>query len=251
MKNVYVILVEPVYKGNVGAIARMMHNFECQNLRIVGSIPQKEDYYLAVHSEDILQKALIFDNLENAIADLDKTIALSRRKGSKKKTDLISTELSSYTKNLSDLRIGLVFGRETFGLTDSEAELCDLRCYIEANKDFPSLNLAQAATVILYEMYKNYNMIDDETLLKKFEKLQLPANKEILDDSISYAIDILESIDCLKDDEDKQNINTILKDLLYKSNATYQMTYDFKKLFNRIHLSFYGKGKGFKQNEIK
>ncbi|MCK9329896.1 MAG: RNA methyltransferase [Candidatus Cloacimonetes bacterium] len=250
MKNIYVILVEPVYKGNVGAIARLMHNFECDNLRIVGSIPQKEDYYLAVHSEDILDKVVLFENLENAIVDMDRTIALSRRKGSKKITDLVSTQLVEYLKDSKNLKIGLIFGRETYGLADSEAELCDLRCYIDANNSFPSLNLAQAVTVILYEIYNAYKLRENIEI-KKYEENQQPAPKESIIDSVDYVIDVLKGINIFKNQEDIANIQDFFKHIFYKANATKQMTIDLKKIFNRIHLSFYGKGKGYKHNEDK
>ncbi|HCX59785.1 MAG TPA: tRNA methyltransferase, partial [Candidatus Cloacimonas sp.] len=38
-----IILVEPIYAGNVGAVARIMNNFCFTDLRIVGAVPQKND----------------------------------------------------------------------------------------------------------------------------------------------------------------------------------------------------------------
>jgi len=55
--NLYVVLVEPQYRGNVGAVARVMNNFGFLNLRLVGAIPEREDHVIAVHSEDILDNA--------------------------------------------------------------------------------------------------------------------------------------------------------------------------------------------------
>ena len=74
-----IILTEPIYAGNVGAVARIMNNFCFTDLRIVGSIPQKNDFYLAMHSEHILEDAHIFPSLAEAVKDLDRVIAFSRR----------------------------------------------------------------------------------------------------------------------------------------------------------------------------
>lgn len=239
MDNIYVILVEPVYKGNVGSVARIMNNFGYCKLRIVGSIPSKEDQIIAVHSNSILEQAEIFDSLASAVSDLDRTIALSRRKGNKKKVDLNPLQLGKYVNELSEsnLKLGLVFGRETFGLTDHEAEQCDLRCYIPANEEFPSLNLAQAVAVILYEIY---------SFSWKTESINQAAEKDLIKHSVEYSLEILNSISFFKNDDDRKSVSDYFYSLLLRSNATKQITLDFKKVFNRIHLCFHGKGKGYK-----
>jgi len=239
MNNIHVILVEPVYKGNIGSVARIMNNFEFCNLRIVGKIPEKEDFVIGVHSEDILQSAVIFDSFPKAIKDMDRVIAVSRRQGAKKLVDFNPKQLAEYVNTSEKLKIGLVFGRETFGLTDEEADLCDLRCYIKANDNFPSLNLAQAAGVILYEIY---------SITETRQKQTSTSKKALIQSSIDYSIDVLESISIFKTDDDKNKIKDYLHTLLYRSNATKQMTTDLKKLFNRIHKAFHGKGMGWKGN---
>lgn len=88
LNNIYIILVEPIYAGNVGAVARIINNFCIPHLRIVGSIPHKNDFYLAMHSEHIIENAPIFDTLAEAIADLDRVIAFSRRVGKLKPVDM-------------------------------------------------------------------------------------------------------------------------------------------------------------------
>ena len=149
---IHVILVEPVYEGNVGAVARIMHNFGFSGLRIVGTVPSKNDFYLAMHSEHLLEEALVFPSLREAVAGLDRVIAFSRRTGKLKPADLDPPRMADYCHQISHLEIGLVFGRETFGLTDAEAALCSLRCHIPANPAFPSINLAQAVTIALWEL---------------------------------------------------------------------------------------------------
>ena len=235
------ILVEPVYRGNVGSVSRIMHNFAFHNLRIVGGIPEKEDFVMGMHSEEIMEKAEVFTTLGEAIQDMDRVIALSRRHGSKKRVDMNPRELGRYISELeiqnSELiKIGLVFGRETFGLTDEEAEICDMRCHIPANEKFPSLNLAQAVGVILYEVFVR------ELGDRKQEEY---ADRGSIVEAVEYAMGVCEDIKFFKDDKDKKYISDYFYSLLYRGNATKQMTIDLKKVFNRVYLCFFGRGKGY------
>ena len=168
---------------------------------------------------------------------MDRVIALSRRQGAKKLADFNPRQLAKYINTSDKLNIGLVFGRETFGLTDEEADLCDLRCHIKANESFPSLNLAQAVGVILHEIYSYTGS----------EKLPVSiAKKSLIETSTDYCIEVMDSINLFDKKDDKENIKDYLHTLLYRSNATKQMTTDLKKMFNRIHKAFHGRGKGWK-----
>lgn len=241
MNNIYVILTEPVYRGNVGSVSRIMNNFNFSNLRIVGKIPDKDDYVLGVHSEHILENAQIFPDLASAVADMDRVIALSRRFKKHKQVDYNPAQLSELVHSTKNLKIGLVFGRETWGLTDEEAELCQLRCYIPANKNFPSLNLAQAVTVILYEIYA-YQW--------KSAYKNAAADKETLDETVHFVINALEGIQFFKDG-DQRMIRDFFNNLLYRSNINKTMSFRMKQIFNRIHVLVNGKGCGFKKTKEK
>jgi TrmH family RNA methyltransferase len=235
MNQIYIILVEPIYQGNVGAVARIMNNFELTHLRIVGSVPVKNDFYLAVHSEELLENAEIYPDLLSAIKDLDRTIAVSRRKGRLKPVDLTPEMAGIYTRENQGLKTGLIFGRETWGLTDEEASLCQMRCYIQANPRFPSLNLAQAVAILTYEIYKNNQVksIPEES-----------ADREQYQNTKSYILDVLQSIDFFQKEE-PYNWDHILDHMLARMNPTRQMTHRLKQMFNRIHVAFHGKGKGY------
>ena len=49
--------------------------------------------------------------------------------------------------------LGLLFGREDFGLLDEELARCDLLVSIPASPQYPILNLSHAAVVVLYELF--------------------------------------------------------------------------------------------------
>ena len=268
LTNFYVILVEPVYKGNIGSVSRVMNNFCFPNLRIVGTIPTKDDYVIGAHSHQIISNYQSYHTLAEAIDDLDRIIIFSRRTGSKKKPDYNPRQIGNYLSKIGEqIRIGLVFGRETFGLTDAECQLADLRCYIQANATFPSLNLAQAVAIVLYEIYhqnalfldsenenkdilpvnKTQNVITSCAIAHKKPKFDEPAQKNQIKDSIGYAIGVLDKIKAFKSEKDQQYFRNYLNSLLIKANCTEQMSIDLKRIFNRVLVAFFGKGQGFQK----
>ncbi len=233
---IHVILVEPIYEGNVGAVARIMHNFGYSSLRIVGAVPSKNDFYLAMHSEHLLDEAQVFPTLKDAISDLDRVIAFSRRLGKLKPIDLDPPELAQYCKKIPHLEIGLVFGRETYGLTDEEAALCPLRCHIPANPDFPSINLAQAVTVALWELTR-----------KADPEIHLPAAPGFeLDKMKTYMLDVMESAGFFRSHE-TTNWENFLAKMLAQLNPNKTMLWRFRQLFNRWHVLATGKGMGYER----
>jgi tRNA C32,U32 (ribose-2'-O)-methylase TrmJ len=56
----------------------------------------------------------------------------------------------------SGVLTGVLFGPESTGLTTDELRLCHRWIRIPTSPHFPSLNLAQAATLVLYEHWSHY-----------------------------------------------------------------------------------------------
>jgi TrmH family RNA methyltransferase len=235
-----IILTEPIYAGNVGAVARIMNNFCFTDLRIVGSIPQKNDFYLAMHSEHILEDAYIFPSLAEAVKDLDRVIAFSRRIGKTKPVDLSPMQMAAYVHDIPHLKIGLVFGRETFGLTDEEADLCPLRCHFSANPEFPSINLAQAVALATYEI----NSFAQREMEKGGARKPSAVDGAELEKIYCYMKDVLGAIGYFSSHE-TTNWDAFLKKMLAQLNPDKQMVYRLRQMFNRIHVLVNGKGKGY------
>lgn len=272
LNNIYIILVEPVYAGNVGAVARILNNFCLPHLRIVGSIPHKNDFYLAMHSEHIIDNASLYDTLADAVADMDRVIGFSRRIGKLKPVDMNPWGLGDYIYREPHLKVGLVFGRETYGLTDVEADLCTLRCHIPANPDFPSLNLAQSVALACWEIWSYpgrmqhmqrqdrnaaaaqsentasevTDSVDPQILYhNNMFALKAPAvDKAELDKVQTYMLEVLQSIGFFRDFE-PVNWEGFFTKMLHQLNPSHEMVYRFHRLFNRIHVLFHGKGKGY------
>lgn len=226
--DIYFILVEPVYKGNVGAAARVLNNFGFTNLRVVGSVPDKEDYYLAVHSQEIMNTIVTFETLAQAINGMDSVIAFSRRSGRKKSVDISVRELGDFTLNLPRGKTAYIFGRETFGLTDDEADLCPIRCIIPTGEDFPSLNLAQAVAIAAYELHNAIDSCSDNGMLHL-------AGKEMVCQTCSEIMNSLRKIGYFKTGDEKK-CEHLLANLLMKSYTTEENLTFLMKMFHRIEV---------------
>lgn len=150
-----VILVEPEGDENVGAVTRAMKNFDVTSLMLINPkcnhLSDKARNY-SVHAENLLESAQVQSDLDSALRGSDVSVAMSRRIGQWRKRDLILKELPDFLGPYNEKVISIVFGREQTGLTNDEILACDLICSIPTSDEFPSMNLAQAATVTLYEV---------------------------------------------------------------------------------------------------
>jgi tRNA/rRNA methyltransferase len=228
--DIFFILVEPVYRGNIGAAARVINNFGFTNLRLVGAIPKKEDHYLAVHSEEIMNRIEIFDDLKGALSDMDAAIAVTRRSGRKKKSDLNSDGIKKFVAELHRGRTAFVFGRETYGLKDEEIELCPIRCFIPTSEEFPSLNLAQAVAIVAYELFDHSHSGDTEA-----EKSLAGSNK--INDSVNDILKNLTNIGYFETG-DPGRTEKQLQNILLRSYTTEENLLFLAKLFQRIEVLF-------------
>ncbi len=222
----YFVLVEPIYRGNVGAVARVLNNFGYTNLRIIGTVPTKGDHYLAVHSEEVMKNIKCFDSLEIALEDMDNIIAVSRRKGRKKKVDISAKNIETFMTDLPRGKTAFVFGRETYGLTDEEADLCPVRCIIPTDNRFTSLNLAQAVAIISYELHNGK--------IKLTEKAPITlASKHSIKNACSNIIKYLQDLEYFRNG-DEIKTQKQLENIFFKSYTSDDNLYFLTKLFHRL-----------------
>lgn len=158
-KRVSVVLVEPKYQGNIGAVARGMVNAGLSSLYIVGTAKIEEEARIrALYGSSVLDSAKFLDTLEDLPAEIQilaataGDISLNHRKF--RRIPIYPWEF--WSEQISTVnRIALIFGREDDGLSNSEAELCNYFITIPANPLHPSYNLSHAVSIILYEMVKS------------------------------------------------------------------------------------------------
>jgi len=153
----YVVLVEPKNSGNIGAVARAMMNFDVEHLYLVN--PCELDnvcYARAMHATKILDNAQTFSCFEDAIENLDYLVATSSIESKTDKRHLRNPLiLEDFSEKIFDVKgkVGLVFGREDYGLFNEEIAACDIMLKIPTSESYLSLNLSHAVTIVLYSIY--------------------------------------------------------------------------------------------------
>ena len=155
-----VILVNPQLGENIGTAARAMANFGLWRLRLVDprdGWPNERARKAASGADFIIDKVEVFETLEEAIADLHFVYATTARpRGMTKK--VITPEEAGHDMHArvgKGQRLGLLFGRERWGLTNDEISLADVIVTAPVNPDFASLNIAQAVLLVAYEWYRH------------------------------------------------------------------------------------------------
>src|SRR4249919_464923 len=82
MINPIIILVEPQLAENIGMVARAMANFGLAELRLVSPRnrwPKKGAHSAASGATHVLESATLYDNVREAIADLNFVFATTAR----------------------------------------------------------------------------------------------------------------------------------------------------------------------------
>lgn len=157
MAEFRVILVDPLYEGNVGHAARSMLNFGIDDLAIVkGCSIGKEGQDRAVHAQVVLENARRTETLAEAGKGCDLLVGFTARMtGRERRFRRNPVDLRDWAPQAAAApgRIGLVFGREDRGLTNEETEHCDVLVAIPTDDRYRSMNLAHAITVACWSVY--------------------------------------------------------------------------------------------------
>ncbi len=188
MPEFVVVLVEPKYPGNIGAVARCMKNFGVSRLVLVK--PCEVDmtaYARAMHATEVLEQARTVQTFDEAIAGLDYLAATSSIEAHTDKHHLRTPFLlDAFATDISTIQgtVGLVFGREDYGLFNEEIARCDAMIKIPTTDVYPSLNLSHAVSVVLYELYNRKRQTRSRRRLAKVETDTLHGFfKELLDET--------------------------------------------------------------------
>ncbi|MCK9296218.1 MAG: RNA methyltransferase [Desulfobulbaceae bacterium] len=153
---VSVVLVEPQGALNIGSVCRVMMNFGFTELRLVNPRADhlsKQARDMAVSARELLKNAGLFGSLTDALADCSLCLGTTRRFGKYRQDFLAPHEIAPLlASHASGVKTALVFGREDSGLTTAELGLCQFFVTIATDPALPSLNLAQAVAICLYEL---------------------------------------------------------------------------------------------------
>ncbi|HEX5127687.1 MAG TPA: RNA methyltransferase [Rhodocyclaceae bacterium] len=155
LDHVRVVLSRPSHPGNIGAAARAMKTMGLSRLYLVQPklFPHPEAESRASGAVDVLANAVVCESLEDALIGVTLAAALTSRR---RELSLPMQWAREAAINLATYangnNVALVFGNETYGLSNEELALCQLPVMIPANPDYASLNLASAVQLMCYEL---------------------------------------------------------------------------------------------------
>ncbi len=159
-----VILVRPQLAENIGMCARAMANFGLTEMRLVAprdGWPQKTRMKkgavsAAAGATSVLEAAQLFPDIPSAIADLNHVFATTARERGQAKPVQAPYEAmaESHGRIAQGQRVGILFGPERTGLENDDVALASAIITFPVNREFASLNLAQAVLLTGYEWFR-------------------------------------------------------------------------------------------------
>lgn len=191
-----IVLVEPQLGENIGMVARAMANFGLSELRLVkprDGWPSEKARAAASRADHVIDAAVVFDDLPSALADLNFAVATTARERDNFKPVRGPVEAARDLRGRSDAgqRVGILFGRERFGLFNEEVALADEIVTFPVNPAFASLNIAQAVLLMSYEWLKSG--LPDETATNFAGPDLQPATKSQLNSLFGHLEEALEA----------------------------------------------------------
>jgi tRNA/rRNA methyltransferase len=138
---------------NLGAIARVMANFGLEQLIL--SDPVTHDFRgverLGVKAEPVLERFSVAASLPEALSGVVYAIGTTSRSALKRQVALTPEEgVARLEEHSARGKVALVLGGEKRGLSDEELAHCHDVIAIPTPGPQPSMNVAQAAAVLLY-----------------------------------------------------------------------------------------------------
>ena len=158
--QIRIVIVEITGEINLGSICRIMKNFGFDELYLVNpkldlnSLSTAHGF--AMHARELLKDIKVVSSLEEACANVDTIIGTTAIVASAISNPLrvpIPPEELDLALDLSG-KTAIIFGREGTGLTNEELNSCDLVVTIPSDSEYPTLNIAQAAAIILYSIFR-------------------------------------------------------------------------------------------------
>ena len=185
-----VVLVSPLYDGNIGAVARAMANFSLSELVMVNPCELTDEAFRrAKHAQSILEHSKIVSTFEEAISGCDLIVGTSGiiTMGEKNFTR-IPESAGDFAEKMKDYtgKVALVFGPEDDGLSQNNLERCDILVHIPSSDEYPVLNLSHAVSIVAYEIFLANNFIHHPSESTDDEKERLFEFFAALLDSINY-----------------------------------------------------------------
>jgi tRNA/rRNA methyltransferase/tRNA (cytidine32/uridine32-2'-O)-methyltransferase len=150
------VLVELQDLVNIAAAFRIAKNFGIDQVRLVR--PREFDAWriegIAHNTSDLLERARLFETLDEALADVVWATALTARERREKRSVLRPRPAAeALVARAAEGPVAFVVGREDKGLPNEALDRCQALVTIPTNPAHRSLNVAQAICVMAWECW--------------------------------------------------------------------------------------------------
>lgn len=157
LSNIRIVLVSPIYGGNVGAVCRAMKNMGIRRLVIAAprsSFDADAARVMACHAADIFRRRIETPTLQEAVADCGLVAGATARGGLYRAH---ARTPRTWARHLfaaaRKAPVALVFGPEDNGLSNDDLAACTQIIRIPSSRAYPALNLSQAVMLCAYELF--------------------------------------------------------------------------------------------------
>ena len=227
-KNVSFILHKPQLSENIGACARAIKNFNFDKLVVIDPkpiYPNDKIFATSVGAKNIINKSKVYNDLEQAVKNVDYVIATSARFRNK---NIKHINLEDLKKVDFKKKVAFLFGSEASGLSNNEISYANYTLQIPTNTEFKSLNLSHSLIIIAQFVS---SIIKFKTLpYKKSKKVKSASKKEIYN-MFNLCIKNLEQINFFKPKEKKPIMLENLRNIFYKMDLSDKETRILSSVF--------------------
>ena len=208
------VLVKPQLGENIGACARSMKNFGFSKLYIVDpkiNFPNQKAKATSVGAYDVINKAKVFNKIENAIKSFNILISLSARRRDINKRHISLVDFRNIVKK-KNLNIGFMFGPEASGLSNKDLSYSNYILQIPTSPKFKSLNLSHSLTLICFEIFK---VLNNDKVKKKRSNLKI-SSKSKISSVVTHLTNLLDKKDFFIPKEKKHLMLLNINNLIYR-----------------------------------
>jgi TrmH family RNA methyltransferase len=166
MENLRVVLVATRNPLNMGAVARAMSNFGATKLRVVRPFEKAfREARSAVGAAEVLRQAEECASVKEAVEDCGLVVGTTAIGNREIKHPLRTLDKAGVVmrKRLERERVAILFGSEKKGLSNEDLSYCHWILHIPTREGHLSMNLGQAAAVVLWELARGRRSFEERT----------------------------------------------------------------------------------------
>lgn len=185
-----IVLVRPQLGENIGKAARAMLNFGLTEMRLVSprdGWPNPSAGPAAAGADFVLDQAKVYETTAQAVADCQHVYATTVRKRGVTKP-VVGADGAARLIHAEAGRHAVLFGPERSGLETEDVSLARHILTVPINKEFGSLNLAQAVILVAYEWSRIGGEVATSDLVQPTAEDEIlpPAPQDELDGLIDH-----------------------------------------------------------------